>query len=64
VDFQPAVIPVPSYLFDDDQLLDIVSRLNEVDAEVADDSADRSRETACIAAIRTELAKRGRPISL
>lgn len=64
-DFKPGIIPVPTYLFNDDELLDIIARLEEIDSEI--ESADiepAMRASHCIAAIRRELAKRGRPISL
>jgi hypothetical protein len=63
-DFKPATIPLPSYLLNDDELEDMAARIKAVDLEADDPDRDCSRETAALAAIRTELAKRGRPISL
>jgi hypothetical protein len=62
VDFKPAVIPVPSYLLEDSELEAMADKLCQMDEE-HDEQLDE-RAAACMAAIRTELAKRGKPISL
>jgi len=59
--FAPAIIPVPSYLLEDEELLAMHNKLQEMDSEAEQPDA---RAAECIAAIRIELTKRGKPISL
>ena len=59
--YEPAIIPLPSYLLDTGELEDMLARLVEIDAE-ADEPCERA--AAAVVAIHRELAKRGRPVTL
>ena len=65
MNYNPQIIPVPSFLLSDSELIDLRARLLPFasgDADVTDDPCDRSND--CIVSIDDELRKRDRPISL
>ncbi len=54
------VIPVPTWLLRDPELLDLIARIEEVARETEPDE----RDGECIGAMKAELARRGQPVQL
>jgi hypothetical protein len=61
---KPFIIPVPSYLLDDAQLIEIHDRLQEMDQDQDFPASNDGRPAACIAAIRQELQYRNGTFTL
>lgn len=53
-------IPIPTYLFDDKELCDLIDRIEEVSVE--SESLLTERDKAAISAIEAELRRRAKPI--
>ena len=61
----PGIIPVPTYLFDDDRLQELIALCEDVEASFTVEGIPPcARLAACAEAVKAELTKRGIAIIL